>query len=343
MSRALLAVLGGMLLRGHETAFAAGPPGPQLVSPGSTAGSAAGQGSCPTFSWASLLRGSSQELVVYEVDESGIVAAEPVLSQRLPSLASSWTPSASECLRRGKSYVWSVRWVGDSEPSEWAEARFFSVPAAPSDAELQAALEVLRAHYAATQGEPLIQPLPLGTSETPLAQARPSGESDVPPDSPVRTARAGAVASFRVGAGGAVEATSFAGDGSDLYNIGSAAIVAGAVGSSEIATSAVGTTEIAADAVGAGEIAAGAVGSSEIAAGAVGASEIATDAVGPTEIAGNFCLVRRGDYPCPSGYTQYILAWDTEDTANGDVCTEEVAFVCDSDQFSKLSLAFCCA
>jgi hypothetical protein len=288
--------------------------------------------------------------VVYEVGDWETVAPEPALTLSLPPYASSWTPSGSECLRRGRSYAWSVRVIGNAEPSEWARARFFSIAAAPSDEELLAALEVVRAHIAATQSDP-------GARGLELHGAGLQGDIDRPADTDaadryeshseggIREASAGAVPAFRVTASGDVEATSFSGDGSNLRNIGSAAIAAGAVGASEIATNAVGESEIATDAVEATDIAADAVGSSEITANAVGASEIGAGAVGASEMAGSFCLVRRGSNPCPPGYTEYLLGWDTEDTLNNDICTEEVAVACgDEDSpFSSMYVYFCCA
>jgi hypothetical protein len=138
----------------------------------------------------------------------------------------------------------------------------------------------------------------------------------------IRTARAGGVAAFRVAANGAVEATSFSGDGSGLSNIGSAAIAAGAVGSSEIGFNAVSQSEIATD--------------------GVGQAEIEPNAVGASEMIGNFCLVKRGNFACPTGYTEYFLKFDTEDTSNDDICDVNVAALCPGSS-SEIWLSFCCA
>ena len=74
----------------------------------------------------------------------------------------------------------------------------------------------------------------------------------------------------------------------------------------------------------------------------VGASEIAAGAVGASEMAGQFCLVARGDYGCPSGYTWYFIRFDTEDNENGDICTDSVAAYCSSSA-SYIDIGFCCA
>jgi hypothetical protein len=272
--------------------------------------------------------------VIYELGEAGAIGEDPALTVRLPPLASSFTPPGAECLGRGKSYAWSLRAIYDSERSGWAEALFFSVPGGPSDEDLRAALEVVRA-YAARRNqdprtaEPGRQP---GTDDSGAGR---DAEAAAPADSRTRTARAGAIVAFRVRASGDVEASSFSGDGSGLRNIGSAALAIDAVGPSEIAENAVSSDEIIADAV----------GSSEITSAAVGPSEIASNAVGASEMAGNFCLVKRGpDLPCPAGYTEFSIKWDTEDGDNGDFCTEEVATVCPTSSLNSfIYLGFCCA
>jgi hypothetical protein len=303
----------------------------------------------------------SQELVIYEVGESGEVASEAAVTVRLPATASSWTPNGSDCLERGRSYAWSVRVLGDADASDWGEARFLSIAAVPSEEELATALEVLQARAATTHAWPITaQPPPVAASSRAIETAElAAGPAD--DGGPVRTLAA-AITAFRVAAGGAVEAPSFTGDGSDLYNIGSAAIATNAVGASEIAANAVGSSELAdysvtpshiyPDSITSGQIAAGAVGSSEIASSAVGTSEIAADAVGSSEIAdgaigasemaGHFCLVVRGENNCPSGYTWFFIRFDTEDNENGDICTESVAVYC-SSVGSYIDIGFCCA
>ena len=309
----------------HGSVSAAESPIPSLVSPGSPDGFAAVQGPCPTFSWAGLLRGTSQELVVYEVRESG-VESDATLTLRLPALASSWTPGSNECLERGKSYAWSLRAIDDSATSAWAETRFFTIPAAPSDEELRAALEVVRAHAAlrdddAQGGDGLQRGASQQIGAPGLAATRPVEDAPAQ-DGRTRATRAGAVAAFRIASNGGVEATSFSGDGSGLFNIGAAAIAAGAVGSSEIAFNA--------------------VGQSEIATNGVGQAEIEPNSITASEMAGSFCLVKRGSNACPSGYEEYFLKFDTEDTSNDDICDEEVASVC-PNLYSEIYLSFCCA
>jgi hypothetical protein len=103
----------------------------------------------------------------------------------------------------------------------------------------------------------------------------------------------------------------------------------------------VGPEEIQAGAVGQSEIMLGGVGSTEIANASITADDIAANAVGASEMAGSFCLVRRGQsHPCPSGYSEHIITFDTEDDQNGDNCTDgEVEWGCIG---SRIFLSFCC-
>ena len=215
-------------------AYAAESSVPLLVSPGLPDELAILNGTCPTFSWAGLMRGEAQELVVYEVDESGSAVTAPTLTLRLPALASSWTPAGAQCFDRGKSYAWSLRAIGEAEQSDWGETRFFSVPAGPTEEEFRAGLEVVKAYLAlqeneSRRGEAGKAPRARVAAED-LSGAGEDSAAEGTADTKIRTARAGVVPGFRVAPGGAVEATSFAGDGSGLTGVGQAAIATNAVG-----------------------------------------------------------------------------------------------------------------
>ncbi|MCP4200839.1 MAG: hypothetical protein GY769_02765 [bacterium] len=114
--------------------------GPTPVSPGSQAGMAVVSGRCPTFNWTAAAGAEPVELVVYRVPEGETEGPpEQVLSVSLPGTANGWSPSLAQCLKPGGRYAWSVRAGG-----EWSEASLFEVSLAPSDAEVQAAIAVLR-------------------------------------------------------------------------------------------------------------------------------------------------------------------------------------------------------
>ena len=76
-----------------------------------------------------------------------------MLRLSLPGSATGYTPSLAACLARGRSYAWTVRALRSDGETAWAEPRFFGVPAAPSEAELAEALEVLQAYRDAGAGE----------------------------------------------------------------------------------------------------------------------------------------------------------------------------------------------
>ena len=105
---------------------------------------------CPTFSWGELEGAKSYELVVYQLGEDGAEASE-VLRQSFAGSVDGWTPALEQCLEHGGRYAWSVRAGGSNVASEWSAPSLFEVSAAPSLAEVEAAMEVLR-RYSATGG-----------------------------------------------------------------------------------------------------------------------------------------------------------------------------------------------
>ena len=118
---------------------------PVAVSPGTAAGAKIGV-RCPTFSWGGSMDAVSHELVVYRIGEEERL--EPVLRERIPSPAQSWTPALARCLEWGGRYSWLVGTVGRDQSLQWSLPRFFEVTATPSPADLQEALEIVRAYLA---------------------------------------------------------------------------------------------------------------------------------------------------------------------------------------------------
>ncbi len=84
---------------------------PVAVSPGDASKLAVVEARCPTFSWGSVERAKSYELVAYRIGEEG-EKADVVLRQTFPGSVDSWTPSLDLCLERGGRYAWSVRATG---------------------------------------------------------------------------------------------------------------------------------------------------------------------------------------------------------------------------------------
>lgn len=111
------------------------PPGLQPVSPGSftrTPPAAA----CPGFSWAAKPGAVGYELAVHAVEATAQLGPAPVLRAVVPGAATSWTPSLSDCLEPGASYMWFVREVGQAgEPvGGWSDGMAFTVAgSAPAD------------------------------------------------------------------------------------------------------------------------------------------------------------------------------------------------------------------
>ncbi len=119
---------------------------PAPVSPGGAETMVTADQRCPTFIWGALPGAKRFELAVYAADDAAGSAAEPVLTAELPGSVQAWVPPAERCLEPGSKYAWTVRAVGPSGASEWSEPSVFQVAAAPSNREVQAAMETLARH-----------------------------------------------------------------------------------------------------------------------------------------------------------------------------------------------------
>jgi hypothetical protein len=148
------------------------------VSPGSADHMVAVHHGCPTFSWEAGADAHLYEIVAYSLHEDGdptenqLTAEAEVMYTWVPGGASSWTPSADQCLPRGGRYVWFVRAVTEViddqilEASDWSAGRYFHVPAAPSADEVARAVEVIRRWEAANGHLSLSPSVPDGQGPT---------------------------------------------------------------------------------------------------------------------------------------------------------------------------------
>ncbi len=122
------------------------------VSPGSPTGSLIGD-TCPTFSWGSVERAHSYELVLYRLGEEG-EEEEPVLRQSFAGSVASWTPSLERCLEQGGRYAWSVRAIVGKRTTPWSELALFEVAPEPTEAEVRRALAVVERYVDDAKVEP---------------------------------------------------------------------------------------------------------------------------------------------------------------------------------------------
>ena len=165
------------------------------VSPGGADRSAEIESRCPTFSWGARSGATSFELAVFEVDESvgSELTAESLadsarlaLWSEVPGAALSWTPSATDCLERGRRYAWFVRGVAPPETGPWSAPLLFEVQEAPTVGEVEAALETLRRYIGRDGARPLPSALSALTAESlepddlarSLAAPEPAGPTD---------------------------------------------------------------------------------------------------------------------------------------------------------------------
>lgn len=152
-ARHLSAIISVGLVWTSSLAAAESPSAAVTVSPGETDRAVEIASGCPVFNWAAIAGAAGYELVVFAVaaDTADTANGEPrlVLRRTVRGAALGWTPSRDSCLAPGGEYAWSVRALGEAgEPLEsaldWSPPRRFTVPALPSDADVAAALDVLR-------------------------------------------------------------------------------------------------------------------------------------------------------------------------------------------------------
>ena len=154
------------------------------VSPGAVDRVAIVNDPCPTFSWLEAEGCRHYELVGHvlpdgpEQPEELTIESE-VLYAAIPFGATSWTPSAEQCLAPGGRYVWFVRAVHEVidgevvDAGEWSAGRYLAIPAAPSVDEVARALEVLERYLEA--GGELGRSAPLAASGRALSPVAKGG------------------------------------------------------------------------------------------------------------------------------------------------------------------------
>ena len=122
---------------------AAGEEGvPVAVSPGAPGGITTILDRCPTFSWGAVPYAHGYELQVFEISPAGLpqdgdsrVPGTPRVRVEVPASATSWTPSAADCLEPGGVYGWRLRELGGygRPDGEWSAANRFEVVTARHD------------------------------------------------------------------------------------------------------------------------------------------------------------------------------------------------------------------
>jgi len=289
------------------------------VSPGETDRFAAVELRCPTFSWEAAPGADAFELVAFslppglepdQILDQDLGPEAEVLSARVAGGATAWTPPADRCLEPGGRYAWFVRPVAGDEPGAWSGARFFSLPEAPSEAELRQALAVLE-RWSAAGGQavgaeaarpPAVArsaPASGGLTGTPAPKSVPTASAAIRGDSVTPTGEAYGVIGTSTSPDGAGLAAANTAGGYDLVLDGSAHYAADTLVSEGginrrspadqefwIRNSGGGAMLLAveggleADALSCP----GCVGSDEIADGTVGTADLAVNAVDSTRI-----------------------------------------------------------
>ncbi|HVS30884.1 MAG TPA: hypothetical protein VMS98_05465 [Thermoanaerobaculia bacterium] len=127
--------------------------GPQPVSPGQPGAISVTADRCPTFSWSAVPGAWGFEIAIVPLAEDGSSDevdprfSEPLVRARIPSPASSWTPSLGQCLVPGARYAWFIRETGGPGRSDgvWSKGSAFSVEAtALTDEEIIEIIEIIK-------------------------------------------------------------------------------------------------------------------------------------------------------------------------------------------------------
>lgn len=195
------------------------------VSPGEVTGQR-----CPTFSWAAADEAVSYRVEMYEQQTEQLLPREvmaamanPVRTREITAPALTWTPSVSECLSEGPSYVWYVRGTDSNGAGQWSEGKIFRIEAPALSPEQREAIYRVMREYLTSEAANPVQSDP-GTTDVTIGAAI---------DPPSRTAQRKAAAGTTAGEaplaalpGLAIDANGYVGIGTDaptshLHAIGS--------------------------------------------------------------------------------------------------------------------------
>ncbi len=206
------------------TVLALEPPLP--VSPGSADRIERTLSPCPTFSWAPSPGALSLRLAIYAVPAYESAPPVLVVDRHLPAAAASWTPALGECLAAG-TYAWGVGALTAEGGPNWSQAAWFEVVAEGT------ALPGIPETPRERPREGAVTPGSGAT--TPDGGSGVRGRVEPRAPSPERLA----YSYFAVGASGAVkagavDATSFTGDGSGLTNLNATQLLSGTVPSGRL-------------------------------------------------------------------------------------------------------------
>lgn len=195
----------GAVLAVHGLLWAA--EAPLAVSPGRADMGAVVESRCPTFSWGMVPGARSYELVVYQVTEEGEGDMKPVLRQSFPGSVLGWTPAMDQCLERGGQYAWSVQAAGKRGASEWSAPSLFEVAGGPSEAELEAALEIVQHYRRGAEASASTRASDLVSGEAPKTGSGSSGLQEVA--APARLASGGGDSALLVNGSAVVTTATF--------------------------------------------------------------------------------------------------------------------------------------
>ena len=202
----------------------------RTVSPGALDRFVSVGGRCQTFSWTLVADATGFEISIFAVDPSSGELSGNGRTWYVEGAATSWTPSAEDCLEPGESYAWFVRSRRLQGLSEWSSPRLLQVTRAPTLEEVAAARDVLSRFVEAAGDTVLVDGSDSSESRVRLPDARATLPSpSVDPSSSRRLTTVSTSASLAGVAALRGHSTQVSGDANGVVGISSSPEGAGVV------------------------------------------------------------------------------------------------------------------
>ena len=205
--------------------LAAGPLG---VSPGGGSGDAVVGTAFPTFSWSAVEEAVGYRLEIFKEVEGALSheemseKGELVIGVEIPAPALSWTPSGTEALKTGESYIWYVKALDSEGKGNWSFGNRFRMDAAVALNGMEEAVREKVTEYAKTDTEfrEAIRQIIEQSSSLTDGGTSAAGDGDLPAAGRLGGMEGTSVTSYGLDAGTTGSANTFIGRAAGYYNTG---------------------------------------------------------------------------------------------------------------------------
>ena len=205
--------------------LAAGPLG---VSPGGGSGDAVVGTAFPTFSWSAVEEAVGYRLEIFKEVEGALSheemseKGELVIGVEIPAPALSWTPSGTEALKTGESYIWYVKALDSEGKGNWSFGNRFRMDAAVALNGMEEAVREKVTEYAKTDTEfrEAIRQIIEQSSSLTDGGTSAAGDGYLPAAGRLGGMEGTSVTSYGLDAGTTGSANTFIGRAAGYYNTG---------------------------------------------------------------------------------------------------------------------------